>query len=98
MLKGEVEELRKEKSGEVLRKTKELASLSLGEQIAKEKHILICRLKENHRANERGSKSDMFGDGRRKTQHLVPKGSPFQDIGNSSPKPRQKSKAFPGAF
>ncbi|PSR90183.1 Myosin heavy chain, striated muscle like [Actinidia chinensis var. chinensis] len=98
VLKGEVEELRKEKSGEVLRKTKELASLSLGEQIAKEKHILICRLKENHRANERGSKSDMFGDGRRKTQHLVPKGSPFQDIGNSSPKPRQKSKAFPGAF
>ncbi|GFZ18164.1 myosin-like protein [Actinidia rufa] len=98
VLKGEVEELRIEKSGEVLTKTKELASLSLGEQIAKEKHLLICRLKENHCAKERGSKSDMFGDGRRKTQHLVPKGSPFQDIGNSSPKPRQKSKAFPGAF
>ena len=99
MLKGEVDKLRNEKSGEVLPKTKDMAPLSLGEQIAKEKRVLICRLKENYRANDRGSKSEMFGDGRKKVQLLVPKQLPFQDIGNSLPKPRQKSKTiFPLHF
>ncbi|XP_057483810.1 uncharacterized protein LOC130770374 isoform X2 [Actinidia eriantha] len=99
VLKGEVDKLRNEKSGEMLTETKDLAPLSLGEQIAKEKRVLICRLKENYRANDRGSKSEMLGDGRKKAQLLVPKRLPFQNIGNSSTKPRQKSKAiFPLHF
>ncbi|KAL7202498.1 hypothetical protein ACSBR1_034049 [Camellia fascicularis] len=99
VLRGELEKLRVEKSKEVT-KTKDLAPISLGAQIAKEKCVLICRLKENHRVNDKGSKQqEIFSDGRRKAQTcsnglLVPKRSPFQDIGNSSPQLRQNSKAI----
>ncbi|GFZ20700.1 hypothetical protein Acr_28g0014050 [Actinidia rufa] len=99
VLKGEVDKLRNEKSGEMLTKTKDLAPLSLGEQIAKEKRVLTCRLKENYRANDRGANQRCWVMEEKKKQLLVPKRLPFQDIGNSSPKPRQKSKAiFPLHF
>ncbi|KAI3687817.1 hypothetical protein L1987_81520 [Smallanthus sonchifolius] len=51
--------------------------LSLGKQLAREKRILISRLKEN-----RPNNNEISGDGRRKGYSLVR--SPFKDISNSS--------------
>nr|GEV14793.1 hypothetical protein [Tanacetum cinerariifolium] len=51
--------------------------LSLGKQLAREKRILISRLKENRPTN-----NEISSDGRRKGYNLVR--SPFKDIGNST--------------
>nr|XP_043623254.1 myosin heavy chain, embryonic smooth muscle isoform [Erigeron canadensis] len=56
---------------------KELQPLSLGKQLAREKQILISRLKENRKCN-----NEISGDGRRKGYNLVR--SPLKDIGNST--------------
>ncbi|KAI7746110.1 hypothetical protein M8C21_020898, partial [Ambrosia artemisiifolia] len=51
--------------------------LSLGKQLAKEKRILISRLKENASNN-----NEILSDERRKGHYLVR--SPFKDVGNAS--------------
>ncbi|KAI3823472.1 hypothetical protein L1987_04910 [Smallanthus sonchifolius] len=56
---------------------KDSQPLSLGKQLAREKHILISRLKEDLSNN-----NEILSDGRRKGCNLVR--SPFKDIGNSS--------------
>ncbi|KAM7497153.1 hypothetical protein LguiA_021567 [Lonicera macranthoides] len=70
--------------------TKELPLVSLGEQIAKEKCGLICRLKENHHNNAGGSKNESSRDGKGKENMRgnilgALRRSPLRDIGNSSP-------------
>ncbi|CAK9164707.1 unnamed protein product [Ilex paraguariensis] len=69
--------------------TRDLPPISLGKQIEKEKRILILRLKENHHADDKGSKQDNLGDGRQRATTrgnglMALKRSPFRDIGNSS--------------
>ncbi|KAE9462242.1 hypothetical protein C3L33_05863, partial [Rhododendron williamsianum] len=106
LLRGELEKFRSKEKIEEVTKTMDYPPLSLGAQIAqeKEKRVLICRLKENHRPSDKGSKQEISTGGRRKVHtssngNLVPKRSPFQEIGNSSPKLRQKSMAiFPLHF
>ncbi|XP_058199311.1 uncharacterized protein LOC131314579 isoform X2 [Rhododendron vialii] len=106
LLRGELEKFRSKEKIEEVTKTMDYPPLSLGAQIAqeKEKRVLICRLKENHRPSNKGSKQEILTGGRRKVHtssngDLVPKRSPFQEIGNSSPKLRQKSMAiFPLHF
>ncbi|KAI8526188.1 hypothetical protein RHMOL_Rhmol13G0289500 [Rhododendron molle] len=106
LLRGELEKFRSKEKIEEVTKTMDYPPLSLGAQIAqeKEKRVLICRLKENHCPSNKGSKQEILTGGRRKVHtssngNLVPTRSPFQEIGNSSPKLRQKSMAiFPLHF
>ncbi|XAR60364.1 hypothetical protein NMG60_11033709 [Bertholletia excelsa] len=104
-LKVELEKVKREQNEELM-KTKEVAQISLGAHIAKEKLALIHRLKENRHHNcEKGSKQDnTCADGRRKAhtssnELKALKRSPLKNIENSSPKLRQSSKAvFPLHF
>ncbi|XP_052181879.1 uncharacterized protein LOC127794671 [Diospyros lotus] len=102
-LRGELENLKKERDEEVTR-TKDLAPISLGEHIAKEKHVLVCRLKEKPHQADKGSRQETGADRRRKTHTSsnnigAPRRSPFQNISNTSPILRQNSKAvFPLHF
>lgn len=68
---------------------KELPPLSLGKQLAKEKRMLLRRLKENR--DRGGSKPE---DGRRKLVEEAPIRSPLRDIGNSSSSPLTRRLAF----
>lgn len=107
LLRGELEKFRSKEKIEEETKTTDFLPLSLAAQIAqekekeKEKRVLICRLKENRCPNDKGSTQEISTDGRSKVhkssnRNLVPKRSPFQEMGNSSPKLRQKSMAvFP---
>lgn len=77
------EELNEEESLEIM-PTKNLPAISLGKQLVKEK---LLRLKETRRAIK-GSKEELFGNGRRKPQAcntglVDPKRSPLKDIENS---------------
>ncbi|CAA3028256.1 Hypothetical predicted protein [Olea europaea subsp. europaea] len=77
------EELNEEESLEIM-PTKNLPAISLGKQLVKEK---LLRLKETRRAIK-GSKEELFGNGRRKSQAcntglVDPKRSPLKDIENS---------------
>ncbi|XP_059668926.1 uncharacterized protein LOC132314018 [Cornus florida] len=98
-LRGELEKLRIERQGEVTR-TKDSSLVSRDSQNEKEKRVLICRLKENHQTNDKGSKQEILSDARRKKAHTCSNGlaevkrSPFRDIGNSSLLVRQNSKAI----
>ncbi|KAL0389319.1 UNVERIFIED_CONTAM: hypothetical protein Scaly_0289000 [Sesamum calycinum] len=81
---------------------KDLPPLSLGKQLAKEKRMLLRRLKENHDASEKGSIGrELVADGRRalysnSVRIIATERSPLKDIGNSSPLARQHSRsAFP---
>ncbi|KAK6937152.1 hypothetical protein RJ641_034182 [Dillenia turbinata] len=83
---------------ERLRKANAHSSV-LGDQHEKEKRVVICRLKENHRINGASARQkEKFGDGRRNSFAgnnggvAALKRSPFQDVGNLSPLLRQKSK------
>lgn len=65
-----------------------------------EKRVLVCRLKENHRANDNVTRQrEVLRDGRRKANacssgNVAQKRSPLGDISNlSSPLVRQNSKA-----
>ncbi|KAK2967815.1 hypothetical protein RJ640_027709 [Escallonia rubra] len=81
--------------------TIDLPPISLGKHIAKEKHGLLCRLKEDRHTTDKGSKKEKSCDGRRRAHtcssgHVVSTRSPFRDIGNSSPLVRQSgSTVFP---
>ncbi|KAK3032967.1 hypothetical protein RJ639_035795 [Escallonia herrerae] len=81
--------------------TRDLPPISLGKHIAKEKHGLLSRLKEDRHPNDKGSKRENSCDGRRRAHtcssgHVVSTRSPFRDIGNSSPLVRQSGSAvFP---
>ncbi|KAI3449976.1 hypothetical protein Pfo_006641 [Paulownia fortunei] len=93
-----LEELNIEEENKERTPNKNLPPLSLGKQLAKEKRMLLRRLKENHHPSEKGSKQELSADARRKpyTNSIgagAPKRSPLRDIGNSSPLARQNSRA-----
>ncbi|KAK4419579.1 hypothetical protein Salat_2370800 [Sesamum alatum] len=81
---------------------KELQPLSLGKQLAKEKRMLLRRLRDKHDACEKGSTGrELVADGRRalysnSVRIVATERSPLRDIGNASPLARQHSRsAFP---
>ncbi|XP_076915833.1 uncharacterized protein LOC143575308 [Bidens hawaiensis] len=76
-LSKQLERESKNRHEKVEQSKKDSHPLSLGKQLAREKRILISRLKEN-----RPNTSEMSSDGRRKGCKLVR--PPFKDIGNSS--------------
>lgn len=87
------EKLRIEQDKEIIRK--DLPPISLGKQLEKEKkRIYFCRVKENHRVNEKCSKQESSSDGRRKSHKcssgfVAHRRQVFQDIGNSAALVRQ---------
>ncbi|KAM1342871.1 hypothetical protein ACFX2F_007134 [Malus domestica] len=101
-LHGELDRLRNEESTRVMRANSS-PLIPRNPQNVMEKRVLICHLKENQRAKE-DSRKQMVGltDGRNKPDTrtnrttIVPKRSPFRDMGNTSFVARQNPKAvFP---
>ncbi|XP_023914230.1 uncharacterized protein LOC112025774 isoform X1 [Quercus suber] len=97
VLHGELERMRKEQNTVVTR-TKSSPGITQDAQNEMEKRVLVCRLKENHLADDNAGK-EVSGDRRRKVHtsssgFMAPKRSPFRDIGNSSLLMRQNSKAI----
>nr|POF08426.1 pentatricopeptide repeat-containing protein, mitochondrial [Quercus suber] len=87
VLHGELERMRKEQNTVVTR-TKSSPGITQDAQNEMEKRVLVCRLKENHLADDNAGK-EVSGDRRRKVHtsssgFMAPKRSPFRDIGNSS--------------
>lgn len=99
LLRKEIEWLKQEQATEASR-TKASPSPAADAQNETEKRVLVCRLKENHCANDSNTKQreDLL-NGRRKanmcsSRFVSQKRSPLRDIGNlSSPLVRQSSKA-----
>lgn len=99
LLRKEIEWLKQEQAAEASR-AKASPSPSADAQNETEKRVLVCHLKENHRANDSSTKQrEVLLDGRRKanmssSRFVTKKRSPLRDIGNfSSPLVRQSSKA-----
>ncbi|XP_030951823.1 uncharacterized protein LOC115975244 isoform X2 [Quercus lobata] len=97
VLHGELERMRKEQNTVVTR-TKNSPGITQDAQNEMEKRVLVCRLKENHLADDNAGK-EVSRDRRRKVHtssggFMAPKRSPFRDIGNSSLLMRQNSKAI----
>ncbi|KAL9458717.1 hypothetical protein AB3S75_007563 [Citrus x aurantiifolia] len=99
LLRKEIEWLKQEQAAEASR-AKASPSPSADAQNETEKRVLVCHLKENHRANDSSTKRrEVLLDGRRKanmssSRFVTQKRSPLRDIGNlSSPLVRQSSKA-----
>ncbi|KAI3716679.1 hypothetical protein L1987_67716 [Smallanthus sonchifolius] len=76
-MKGPCDDIVSKQHEKVEQSKKDSQPLSLGKQLAREKRILISRLKEDLSNN-----NEILSDGRRKGCNLVR--SPFKDIGNSS--------------
>lgn len=76
-MKGQCDVIGSKRHEKVEQSKKESQPLSLGKQLAREKRILVSRLKENRSGN-----NEISSDGRRKGYNLVR--SPFRDIGNST--------------
>lgn len=77
-MKGQCDVIDSNRHEKVELSKKDSQPLSLGKQLAKEKRILISRLKEN-----RTRDNEMSSEGRRKGYNYLVR-SPFKDIGNSS--------------
>ncbi|CAI9289487.1 unnamed protein product [Lactuca saligna] len=77
-MKGQCDVIDSNRHEKVEQSKKDSQPLSLGKQLAKEKRILISRLKEN-----RTRDNEMSSEGRRKGYNYLVR-SPFKDIGNSS--------------
>ncbi|KAI3461114.1 hypothetical protein Pfo_017777 [Paulownia fortunei] len=81
---------------------KDLPPISLVKQLAKEKRMLLRRLKEKRHASEKVciQEEELSLDGRGKPQTnsigvVAPKRSPLRDIGNSSSLARQNGAVYP---
>ncbi|XP_048430760.1 uncharacterized protein LOC103955904 isoform X1 [Pyrus x bretschneideri] len=100
MLHGELDRLRNEESTRVMRANSS-PFIPRNPQNEMEKRVLICHLKENQLTKEDSRKQRVgLTDGRNKPDTctnrttIVPKRSPFRDMGNTSFAARQNPKAI----
>ncbi|KAL4592166.1 hypothetical protein LXL04_005152 [Taraxacum kok-saghyz] len=77
-MKGQCDVIHSKRHEKVEESKKDSQPLSLGKQLAREKRILVSRLKEN-----RNRDNEMSSEGRKKGYNYLVR-SPFKDIGNSS--------------